>query len=255
MSLLSKTILMVLLILSIALVPAFGALLAQGSSKEGLEESLANLRSEIEDTGIYQVVSAPISSGLSYAATEQGLRVTHDGGRTWSKLPLPSDTTTVFAVATDPADRSVLWAGTREGLWSSQDEGRSWSRVTSDLPPGLIPLSLSIGVNSELLYMGTARHGVLRSQDGGSAWEDISSGLPEGIGRFYGAFSSLALSPADDSVLLVGTELGEIFRSADRGDSWAAATGVPGPATRRTHTPVIVFANGFPETVYAIISR
>ncbi|MFB3068925.1 MAG: WD40/YVTN/BNR-like repeat-containing protein, partial [Acidobacteriota bacterium] len=210
MSLLSKTILMVLLILSIALVPAFGALLAQGSSKEGLEESLANLRSE---------------------------------------------TTTVLAVATDPANRSVLWAGTREGLWSSQDEGRSWSRVTSDLPPGVIPLSLSIGVNSELLYMGTARHGVLRSQDRGSSWEDINRGLPEGIGRFYGAFSSLALSPADDSVLLVGTELGEIFRSADRGDSWAAATGVPGPATRRTHTPLVVFASGFPETVYAIISR
>jgi len=254
-SLISKAILIVLLIHSVVLVPAFGAPLAQGSSKEVLEDSLANLRSEIEHRGIYQVVSAPISSGLSYAATEQGLFATQDGGRTWSKLPLPSETTTVFAVATGPADGSLLWAGTREGLWSSQDEGRSWSRVTSDLPPGVVPLSLSIGANSGLLYMGTARHGVLRSQDGDSTWEDISRGLPEGIGRFYGAFSSLALSAADDSVLLVGTELGQIFRSADRGDSWEGAQGIPEPATRRTHTPVVVFARGLPEAVYAIISR
>ncbi len=169
MPLISKAILTVLLIHSVALVPAFGAPLAQESSQEGLEETLANLR--------------------------------------------------------------------------------------SDLPAGVIPLSLSIGANSELLYMGTSRHGVLRSQDGGSTWEDISRGLPEGIGRFYGAFSSLALSPADDSVLLVGTELGELFRSADRGDTWEGAQGLPQPATRRTHVPLVVFASGFPETVYAIISR
>ena len=169
MPLISKAILTVLLIHSVALVPAFGAPLAQESSQEGLEESLANLR--------------------------------------------------------------------------------------SDLPAGVIPLSLSIGANSELLYMGTARNGVLRSQDGGSTWEDISRGLPEGIGRFYGAFSSLALSPADDSVLLVGTELGELFRSADRGDTWEGAQGLPQPATRRTQAPVVVFAGGFPETAYAIISR
>ena len=56
-------------------------------------------------------------------------------------------------------------------------------------------------------------------------------------------------------MLLVGTELGELFRSADGGDSWEGPQGIPEAATRRTHAPVVVFVQGFPETVYAIISH
>ncbi len=82
-----------------------------------------------------------------------------------------------------------------------------------------LPLSLAMGSPTPgLVYMGTARHGVFHSLDGGYTWEDISVGLPPGIGASrFGAFSTVAVSPADDSLLLVGTELSEIFRSPDGG--------------------------------------
>lgn len=87
-------------------------------------------------------------------------------------------------------------------------------------------------------------------------WQEISSGLPEGIGASqYGAFSSLALSPADDALVLVGTELGEIYRTQDAGNTWEPAKGIPEPATRRTYPPLITFDPLASEIVYAILSR
>lgn len=241
---------------SVFLAPAGAGYPLQQSQSEREGNHLKHLSTEIANGRVYQVKQATTASDFLYAATQRGLFASMDGGQSWSEVPLPSQTQEVFALAVKPVDPSHLWAGTREGLWSSQDGGQSWVRISSNLPGGLVPLSLSVARTSELVYMGTARQGLFRSQDSGLTWQEISSGLPEGIGASqYGAFSSLALSPANDVLVLVGTELGEIYRTQDAGSTWESANGIPEPATRRTYPPLITFDPLASEIVYAILSR
>ena len=76
-----------------------------------------------------------------YAAGENGLFISEDGGRTWSSVSTFVDRddpersfrpgVTVFAVATTP---TALWAGTADGLARSLDGGRTWSLFRADVP-------------------------------------------------------------------------------------------------------------------------
>ena len=148
-----RTILIVLLG-SVFLAPAGAGHPLQQSPSEREENHLKNLSIEIADGKIYQVKQATTASDFLYAATQRGLFASMDGGQSWRKVPLPSQTQEVFAVAVKPVDPSHLWAGTREGLWSSQDGGQSWVRISSNLPGGVVPLSLSVARTSEFVYMG-----------------------------------------------------------------------------------------------------
>jgi photosystem II stability/assembly factor-like uncharacterized protein len=56
---------------------------------------------------------------------------------------------------------------------------------------------------------------LLRSRDWGASWED--AGLP---GEVNSTPWCIASSPADPSLLFVATNLGQLFRSTDGGESW-----------------------------------
>ncbi len=145
---------LIVLLGSVFLAPAGAGHPLQQSPSEREGNHLKHLSTEIANGKIYQVKQATTASDFLYAATQRGLFASMDGGQSWRKVPLPSQTQEVFALAVNPADPAHLWAGTREGLWSSQDGGRSWARRSSNLPGGVVPLSLSVARTSEFVYMG-----------------------------------------------------------------------------------------------------
>ncbi|MBV8531378.1 MAG: hypothetical protein JO104_08675, partial [Candidatus Eremiobacteraeota bacterium] len=61
--------------------------------------------------------------------------VTHDFGRTWSKIVagLPADQW-ARAIRPDIRDRNIVYLGTEEGIWISFDGGASWQSFKNDLP-------------------------------------------------------------------------------------------------------------------------
>jgi hypothetical protein len=62
---------------------------------------------------------------------------------------------------------------------------------------------------------------IYRSTDAGGHWEQLTSGLPQGKGVRLGVLRhGMCTDRFDPCGVYVGTNTGQLFASADRGDSW-----------------------------------
>jgi photosystem II stability/assembly factor-like uncharacterized protein len=125
----------------------------------------------------------PLQPGTVYAGTQHGVRRSEDGGRTWRAAGL--DGQSVKAIAASPTEPGVVYAGTRPArMHVSRDGGASWAELT----------------------------GFRRVR---AFWWFSPADPP------YSAYvQSIALSPSDPGVLVVGVEAGAVVRSADGGQTW-----------------------------------
>jgi photosystem II stability/assembly factor-like uncharacterized protein len=67
---------------------------------------------------------------------------------------------------------------------------------------------------------------VYRSRDGGDSWEPLGAGLPERhacAGVLRGAMTTDGLAPGG---VYFGTTAGNVYASADQGETWRALPGV-----------------------------
>jgi len=130
---------------------------------------------------------------------------------------------TVFALAASPdyaADRTV-YAARATGLYRSTDCGASWQpaygslSLQSDLVTSAVAVSPDF-VRDRTVFAGGSG-GVVCSYDAGQTWHVITLPTPPSI------ISCLAFSPtyADDGIAFLGTMEDGVYRSADRGQSWA----------------------------------
>ena len=62
-----------------------------------------------------------------FAASRNSLRLSDDGGETWTPVNLPEKLITVHALATSP--NGTLWVGGREGAFASDDRGQTWKVI------------------------------------------------------------------------------------------------------------------------------
>jgi photosystem II stability/assembly factor-like uncharacterized protein len=133
--------------------------------------------------------------GHSYGPQrERGVFRTTDGGETWEHTLFIDENTGVFEIAMDPSNPRLLLAG----AWPLVI--RTWGRES-----------------------GGPNGGVYRSRDAGATWERIEGrGLPEPpIGKV-----GLAFAPSNPDVVYALMETGfpnrgVLWRSTDRGESWA----------------------------------
>jgi photosystem II stability/assembly factor-like uncharacterized protein len=89
------------------------------------------------------IAPSPFDAATAYANVDRHrsgdyapyLYVTHDYGKTWTKLVngLPSNQY-VRTVRPDAHNRSLLFAGTENGMWISYDGGKQWSNFKLNLP-------------------------------------------------------------------------------------------------------------------------
>jgi photosystem II stability/assembly factor-like uncharacterized protein len=95
--------------------------------------------------------------------------ISRDGGRTWSEVLAPSYVTGIYNFTMAPD--SSLWLGTREGGLHSIDGGKSWSHVMGGLAPSYV-LGVQFDANSQrLLATALKSYGVYESADGGKTWK------------------------------------------------------------------------------------
>ncbi|MDQ4084424.1 MAG: exo-alpha-sialidase, partial [Actinomycetota bacterium] len=131
----------------------------------------------------------------------------------------------------------VLLVGTRKGLWigRSSQERREWSL---DGPHFLMSEVASCAIDTRgatprLLVGVMSWHWgpqVLRSDDLGETWTGESANaveFPQDTGAALTRVWQLAPGPADEpDVLYAGTEPSALFRSEDRGESFALVRGL-----------------------------
>ena len=226
-----------------------------------------NLRGSV--SGVNFVVVDPTNSSTIYAATEQGVLKSTDGGENWTGKPnrfgfplkSPSgkdvreagsglaNNSYVWTIAIDPLTPATLYAVTYDGVYKSTDAARSWNKLNA-LPPdyyagGIITIDPVTPSTIYLAYAGNSGSSILRSTDGGQSWNRLNntSGIVAG---------TLVLDPITPSTLYVLSFKpdGYILKSTDGGQTWAAHPAIPpGSEGSLAIDPVT------PSTLYAVSSK
>jgi photosystem II stability/assembly factor-like uncharacterized protein len=182
-----------------------------------------------------------------------GIFETTDGGATWTPRnrglradwPLEHEEVgfCVHKLVMSPVDHDRLYQQNHCGMHRSDDAGRSWVEITEGLPSDfgfaaaahphdrdafyVVPLD---GGHGRVMPEGHAA--VWRTRDAGASWERLDRGLPQ-QGAYVGVLrEGMAIDALETPGLYVGTSTGQLFASADEGDSWREiATYLPGIAS------------------------
>jgi photosystem II stability/assembly factor-like uncharacterized protein len=223
---------------TLAIAPSAGETMYVGTFGRGVFRSddagrswrpVAGQNGEQPNREVHDLVVHPTDPNTVYAATENGLWHTSDGGQTWvvdhkgleSARPMRS-----LALASD----GQLYAGsggygvfvrsavtpTLEGAWRQLTAlgtwGSGWSSWQPHTPSQLIDLLVDSG-SAETLYAGSFPSGFFRTSDRGQTWNASNAGLGN-VGVL-----SLVSHPSDHRRLFAGTTDG-VAHSADGGESW-----------------------------------
>jgi photosystem II stability/assembly factor-like uncharacterized protein len=176
------------------------------------------------------------------AISSAGAFRTDDGGTTWKPInrglrsqyiPDPDAEIghCVHRIAMHPSRPNVLFMQKHWNVLRSDDAGDSWKEVSGNLPSDF---GFVIDVNAnepETIYVvpiksdsehfppdGKLR--VYRSRSGGNEWEALTGGLPQRDCYVNVLRDAMAVDALDKCGVYFGTTGGQVYASADSGDTW-----------------------------------
>jgi photosystem II stability/assembly factor-like uncharacterized protein len=181
-----------------------------------------------------------------------GIFETTDGGGSWAprnrglraEWPLddPEVGYCVHKLVMAP-DRTRLYQQNHCGVHRSDDAGGSWTEITEGLPSDFGFAAVAHPHDRDAFYvipldaghgrtMPDGRAAVWRTRDAGSTWDRLDRGLPERDAYLGVLREGLATDGLDVPGLYFGTSTGQVFASADEGDTWTEIAGyLPGVAS------------------------
>ncbi len=168
---------------------------------------------------------------------------TDDGGQTWravnsglkSPYELPDSSAEVghcvHGIAMHPSRPGVLFMQKHWDVMRSDDAGEAWHEISGNLPSDFgFPIAVHAN-EPETIYVipiksdsehyppdGKLR--VYRSRTGGNEWEALTKGLPQSNCYVNVLRSALAVDSLDPCGVYFGTTGGQVYASANAGDSW-----------------------------------
>lgn len=177
------------------------------------------------------------------AISAAGAFRTGDGGATWELatgglrsefLPDPEAPVghCVHNLAMHPARPETLFMQKHWDVCRSDDSGAHWTEVSGDLPSDFgFPVAVHAHepdtvyvvpiLSDSEHYPPGGRLRVARSRTGGGEWELLANGLPQRDCYVNVLRDAMAVDALDDCGVYVGTTGGQVFASADSGDTWA----------------------------------
>jgi photosystem II stability/assembly factor-like uncharacterized protein len=195
--------------------------------------------------GLHTIVLDPGGNGRIFIAiSAAGVFRTDDTGQTWrpmnrglkSEYELPDPNAEVghcvHRIAMHPSRPDVLFMQKHWDVMRSDDAGETWHEVSGNLPTDFgFPIDVHahepetiyvvpIKSDSEH-YPPDGKLRVYRSRTGGHAWEALTTGLPQRDCYVNVLRGALAVDALDACGVYVGTTGGQVYASADAGDSWA----------------------------------
>src|SRR5574341_802801 len=138
----------------------------------------------------------------------------------------------VHRIAMHPARPSVLFMQKHWDVMRSDDAGETWREVSGNLPTDFgFPIDVHahepetvyvvpIKSDSEH-YPPDGRLRVYRSRTGGNEWEALTKGLPQRDCYVNVLRNALAVDSLDSCGVYFGTTGGQVYASADSGDTWS----------------------------------
>jgi photosystem II stability/assembly factor-like uncharacterized protein len=194
---------------------------------------------------LHTIILDPADPNRIYVAiSAAGAFRTDDGGKSWKPitkglssefLPEPEAEIghCVHHIAMHPTRPGVLFMQKHWDVMRSDDEGESWHEVSGDLPSdfGFVvdvhahePETIYvIPIESDSLhYPPEGKLRVYRSRSGGNEWEALTKGLPQEDCYHNVLRDAMAVDTFDPCGVYFGTTGGQVYASADAGDSWNA---------------------------------
>jgi photosystem II stability/assembly factor-like uncharacterized protein len=159
----------------------------------------------------HQMAVSPVDPDVIHGAYG-ALQRSEDGGHEWEVVgPLPAD---LISLAASARAVDTLYAGTRTGLLVSHDGGQSWQALI-DGPP----VSMVIASGEGRLLAFIPGHGLIRADEAGY---DIAT-----LARDWGdhVLLHMAIDPNEPERMFAASHHGDIFTSADGGETWMPMEG------------------------------
>jgi hypothetical protein len=193
---------------------------------------------------LHTIMQDPSNPRRIYIAiSAAGTFRTDDGGMTWrainrglkSQYELPDSDAEVghcvHRIAMHPTRPNVLFMQKHWDVMRSDDAGESWHEVSGNLPTDFgFPIDVHahepetvyvVPIKSDSEHFppdGKLR--VYRSRTGGNEWEALTKCLPQRECYVNVLRDAMAVDSLDPCGIYFGTSGGQVYGSADAGDSW-----------------------------------
>jgi hypothetical protein len=193
---------------------------------------------------LHTILLDPSDSKRMYIAiSAAGVFRTDDGAKTWrpvnrglrsEQMPNPTGEVghCVHRIAMHPSRPRTLFMQKHWDVMRSDDAADSWHEVSGNLPtdfgfvvdvhahePQTVYV-IPIKSDSEH-YPPEGKLRVYRSRTGGNEWEALTKGLPQQDCYVNVLRDAMAVDSLDACGLYFGTTGGQVYASADAGDTWA----------------------------------
>jgi photosystem II stability/assembly factor-like uncharacterized protein len=194
---------------------------------------------------VHSIVLDPKNPDRMFVAiSAAGVFRTDDSGTTWKpvnqglkspwELPDPQAEVghCVHRIALHPSDPNTLFMQKHWDVMRSDNAGDSWTEVSGDLPSDFgFPIQVHahepqtiyvVPIKSDSEHFppdGKLR--VYRSRSGGNDWEALTKGLPQKDCYVNVLRDAMAVDALDPCGVYFGTTGGQVYMSAENGDSWS----------------------------------
>jgi photosystem II stability/assembly factor-like uncharacterized protein len=193
---------------------------------------------------LHSIVLDPANPNRMYTAiSAAGAFRSDDGGETWRPInqglrseyipdPQAEVGHCVHHISIHPSRPNVLFMQKHWDVMRSDDAGDSWYEVSGNLPTDFgFPVTVHahepetiyvVPITSDSLhYPPEGKLRVYRSRTGGNEWEELTRGLPQENCYVNVLRDAMAVDRLDPCGIYFGTTGGQVYASADDGDSWA----------------------------------
>jgi photosystem II stability/assembly factor-like uncharacterized protein len=192
---------------------------------------------------LHTILIDPSNHERMYGAiSAAGVFKTDDAGKSWrpTNRGLRSNTMPdqdaevghcVHRLAMHPSRPNVLFMQKHWDVMRTDDGGESWHEISGDLPTDfgfvidvhanepdtvyVVPIT-----SDSLHYVSEGKLRVYRSRTGGNEWEALTKGLPQKDCYVNVLRDAMAVDALDPCGVYFGTSGGQVYASANAGDSW-----------------------------------
>ena len=193
---------------------------------------------------LHTIILDPANQDRIFVAiSAAGAFRTDDGGQSWLPINrglrsggIPEEDAEVghcvHRLAQHPTRPETLFMQKHWDVMRTDDAGGQWREISGDLPTDFgFPIAVHahepetvyvvpIKSDSEH-YVPEGKLRVYRSRGGDERWEPLTTGLPQANCYVNVLRDAMAVDTLDDCGIYFGTSGGQVYGSADGGDSWA----------------------------------